>query len=64
MMSNTQSQIILKDNAGEDLFGNWMIQRYAELQKKECLGFIEKYIKETAGQYVNWLELQSSLNQL
>lgn len=53
-MSDACSQIImLKDNAGEDLFGNWMIQRRAELQKKGCLGFIERYMKNTAGQDVD-----------
>ncbi|KAE9387480.1 hypothetical protein BT96DRAFT_948331 [Gymnopus androsaceus JB14] len=30
-----------------------MIQRRAELRKKECLGFIEWYTKETAGQDVD-----------
>lgn len=46
-------KIILKDNKGEDLFGNWLIQRRAELRRKEVLGFIKRWTKESAGQDVD-----------
>ncbi|KAE9390823.1 hypothetical protein BT96DRAFT_1063145 [Gymnopus androsaceus JB14] len=47
-MSNSHI-IVLKDNQREDLFGNWLIQRRAKLRRKEVLGFIEKWTKESAG---------------
>ncbi|KAE9385540.1 hypothetical protein BT96DRAFT_1089710 [Gymnopus androsaceus JB14] len=47
-MSNSR-MIVLEDNQGEDLFGNWLIQRRAELRRKEVLGFIERWTKKSAG---------------
>ena len=41
---------MLKNNQGADLFGDWMIQRKAELRRKGLLSFIQRYTKENAGE--------------
>ena len=46
-------KIMLKNNEGADLFGDWMIQRRAELRKKGLLGFIQRHTRETAGEDVD-----------
>lgn len=46
-------KIILKNNQGADLFGNWFVQRKAKLWKKGLLALVQRYMKGTCGIDIN-----------